>query len=170
MGRLPQNKEMLGMSLNPTNGKLELRRKRLVPFCPQDPPFLLHCEAQPLTSAKNLIKRILDPNPLTRITIPDILENEWFKKGYRPPDFEQGEDMKLKGDKTGRKGHLYATRKDSALFWSIGIVYRGFQFLHRFSGVDIRVVIADNSGDGSSAKARLSFKINWIKFLFLSEA
>ncbi|KAF9588705.1 hypothetical protein IFM89_014581, partial [Coptis chinensis] len=98
-----------------------------------------------------------------RITIPDILENEWFKKGYRPPDFEQGEDvslddvvavfndskglvsretrftsqrpaneimskieeaakplgfnvhknnykMKLKGDKTGRKGHLNATR------------------------------------------------------------
>ncbi|KAF9622571.1 hypothetical protein IFM89_032136, partial [Coptis chinensis] len=47
------------------------------------------------SSAKNLIKRILDPNPLTRITIPDILENEWFKKGYRPPDFEQGEDVSL---------------------------------------------------------------------------
>ncbi|KAF9593077.1 hypothetical protein IFM89_020141 [Coptis chinensis] len=47
------------------------------------------------SSATNLIKRILDPNPLTRITIPDILENEWFKKGYRPPDFEQGEDVSL---------------------------------------------------------------------------
>nr|XP_029119892.1 CBL-interacting protein kinase 9 isoform X5 [Elaeis guineensis] len=94
-----------------------------------------------------------------RITIPQILEDEWFTKGYKPPCFEQGEDvsledvdavfndseglvkretrftsqcppneimakieeaakplgfnvskhnykMKLKGDKTGRKGHL----------------------------------------------------------------
>ncbi|KAF9606164.1 hypothetical protein IFM89_023257 [Coptis chinensis] len=47
------------------------------------------------SSAKNLNKRILDHNPLTRITIPNILENEWFKKGYIPPDFEQGEDVSL---------------------------------------------------------------------------
>ncbi|XP_074575999.1 CBL-interacting protein kinase 23-like [Curcuma longa] len=40
------------------------------------------------TSAKKLIKRILDPNPQTRITIPQIIENEWFKKGYQPPQFE----------------------------------------------------------------------------------
>ncbi|XP_056160421.1 CBL-interacting serine/threonine-protein kinase 9 isoform X6 [Syzygium oleosum] len=116
------------------------------------------------SGAKNLIKRILDPSPLTlnlfqRITIPEIREDEWFKKGYRPPRFEQEEEvnlddidaafndsqdlvkretrfasqhpaneimskieetakplgfnvhkrnykMKLRGDKTGRKGHL----------------------------------------------------------------
>ncbi|KAH9324048.1 hypothetical protein KI387_004226, partial [Taxus chinensis] len=34
--------------------------------------------------ARNLIKRILDPNPKTRITIPEIIENEWFKQGYCP--------------------------------------------------------------------------------------
>uniref|UniRef100_A0A0C9S9R3 non-specific serine/threonine protein kinase n=1 Tax=Wollemia nobilis TaxID=56998 RepID=A0A0C9S9R3_9CONI len=34
--------------------------------------------------ARTLIKRILDPNPKTRITIPEILENEWFKLGYSP--------------------------------------------------------------------------------------
>ncbi|KAJ8748455.1 hypothetical protein K2173_003350 [Erythroxylum novogranatense] len=45
--------------------------------------------------AKNLIMRILDPNPLTRITIPEILEDEWFKKGYKPPQFEQEEDVNL---------------------------------------------------------------------------
>uniref|UniRef100_A0A7N0UY64 non-specific serine/threonine protein kinase n=1 Tax=Kalanchoe fedtschenkoi TaxID=63787 RepID=A0A7N0UY64_KALFE len=44
------------------------------------------------TGARKLIKRILDPNPLTRITIPELLENEWFKKGYRPPYFEEGND------------------------------------------------------------------------------
>ncbi|PIA48782.1 hypothetical protein AQUCO_01300011v1 [Aquilegia coerulea] len=47
------------------------------------------------SNAKKLISRILDPNPLTRITIPDILENEWFKKGYKPPDFKQGEGVSL---------------------------------------------------------------------------
>lgn len=41
------------------------------------------------TSAKKLIKRILDPNHMTRITIGEVIENEWFKKGYKPPSFEQ---------------------------------------------------------------------------------
>ncbi|XP_022146606.1 CBL-interacting serine/threonine-protein kinase 23 [Momordica charantia] len=43
------------------------------------------------SSAKKLIKRILDPNPLTRITIAEVLENEWFKKGYKAPAFENAE-------------------------------------------------------------------------------
>uniref|UniRef100_A0A5B6Z1T4 non-specific serine/threonine protein kinase n=1 Tax=Davidia involucrata TaxID=16924 RepID=A0A5B6Z1T4_DAVIN len=43
------------------------------------------------SSAKKLIKRILDPNPLTRITIAEVIENEWFKKGYKPPTFEQAD-------------------------------------------------------------------------------
>ncbi|KAK5784217.1 hypothetical protein PVK06_038737 [Gossypium arboreum] len=47
------------------------------------------------SGARNLIKRILDPNPLTRITIPEILQDEWFKKGYKPPKFEQDEDVNL---------------------------------------------------------------------------
>ncbi|KAF1870357.1 hypothetical protein Lal_00003563 [Lupinus albus] len=41
------------------------------------------------SNAKKLIKRILDPNPATRITIAEVIENEWFKKGYKPPRFEQ---------------------------------------------------------------------------------
>ncbi|XP_074558458.1 CBL-interacting protein kinase 9-like [Curcuma longa] len=47
------------------------------------------------SAAKKLIARILDPNPLTRITIPQILSDEWFKKGYKPPSFEHGEDVSL---------------------------------------------------------------------------
>ncbi|KAE8726135.1 CBL-interacting serine/threonine-protein kinase 23 [Hibiscus syriacus] len=30
-----------------------------------------------------------------RITVPEILEDEWFKKGYKPPQFEQEEDINL---------------------------------------------------------------------------
>uniref|UniRef100_A0A0D6QW54 non-specific serine/threonine protein kinase n=1 Tax=Araucaria cunninghamii TaxID=56994 RepID=A0A0D6QW54_ARACU len=47
------------------------------------------------SNAKKLITRILDPNPKTRITIPEILENEWFKKGYKPPKFKEEEDVNL---------------------------------------------------------------------------
>ncbi|XP_075519059.1 CBL-interacting serine/threonine-protein kinase 9-like isoform X2 [Primulina tabacum] len=47
------------------------------------------------SNAKRLIKRILDPNPLTRITIPEILENDWFKKDYKQPCFRQEEDVNL---------------------------------------------------------------------------
>lgn len=38
--------------------------------------------------AKRFLTRILDPNPLTRITISEILEDEWFRKGYKPPVFD----------------------------------------------------------------------------------
>ncbi|KAH0465956.1 hypothetical protein IEQ34_006059 [Dendrobium chrysotoxum] len=37
---------------------------------------------------KRLLTRILDPNPVTRITISEILEDEWFKKGDKPPVFD----------------------------------------------------------------------------------
>jgi serine/threonine protein kinase len=46
------------------------------------------CPAWFSTSAKKLIKRILEPNPQKRITISEVIENEWFKKGYQPPNFE----------------------------------------------------------------------------------
>ncbi|KAF4357781.1 hypothetical protein G4B88_025016 [Cannabis sativa] len=46
-------------------------------------------------SAMKLIARILDPNPMTRITIPEILEDEWFKKDYKPPVFDEKEDTNL---------------------------------------------------------------------------
>ncbi|KAG9157020.1 hypothetical protein Leryth_009053 [Lithospermum erythrorhizon] len=46
-------------------------------------------------SAMKLIVRILDPNPMTRITIAEILEDEWFKKDYKPPVFSEKEDTNL---------------------------------------------------------------------------
>ncbi|KAH9331094.1 hypothetical protein KI387_003202, partial [Taxus chinensis] len=47
------------------------------------------------SSVKKLISRILDPNPKTRITASKILENEWFKKDYKPPEFQEDEDVNL---------------------------------------------------------------------------
>ncbi|CAL9782444.1 unnamed protein product [Musa acuminata subsp. burmannicoides] len=45
--------------------------------------------------AMKLLSRILDPNPVTRITIPEILKDDWFKKGYKPPVFEEKYDANL---------------------------------------------------------------------------
>ncbi|CAN6206521.1 unnamed protein product [Urochloa humidicola] len=39
--------------------------------------------------AKRLITRILDPNPSTRIKVPQVLKDPWFKKGYKPPAFDE---------------------------------------------------------------------------------
>ncbi|KAK2965516.1 hypothetical protein RJ640_008866, partial [Escallonia rubra] len=47
------------------------------------------------SASKKLIMRILDPNPITRIKIQEILDNDWFQKAYKPPHFEQGEDVNL---------------------------------------------------------------------------
>ncbi|KAF7836866.1 CBL-interacting serine/threonine-protein kinase 1 isoform X1 [Senna tora] len=45
--------------------------------------------------AQNLIRRILDPSPITRITLAGIKEDEWFRKKYVPanPEDEEEEDV-----------------------------------------------------------------------------
>ncbi|KAI3926889.1 hypothetical protein MKX01_032804 [Papaver californicum] len=45
--------------------------------------------------ARKLITRILDPNPETRIIIPELLEDLWFKKGFKPPVFEEKDHTHL---------------------------------------------------------------------------
>uniref|UniRef100_A0A7N0UYK5 non-specific serine/threonine protein kinase n=1 Tax=Kalanchoe fedtschenkoi TaxID=63787 RepID=A0A7N0UYK5_KALFE len=42
--------------------------------------------------AQNMIRRILDPNPATRITMEQIKEDEWFKQGYNPACPDDDED------------------------------------------------------------------------------
>ncbi|WOL07889.1 CBL-interacting protein kinase 23-like isoform X1 [Canna indica] len=68
------------------------------------------------TSAKKLIQRILDPNPQTRITIQQIIENEWFKKGYQPPRFETADvnldDVDAIFDESGEVANLVVERRD----------------------------------------------------------
>lgn len=55
------------------------------------------------SSVKNLLKRILVVNPLNRITIREILDDEWFKQDIPnyllPPDFSHVNDKKIEYDK-----------------------------------------------------------------------
>ena len=45
---------------------------------------------------------------MQRITIPDILEDEWFKKDYKSPSFDEKEDANL--------DDVEAVFKDSEVF------------------------------------------------------
>ncbi|KAJ4883603.1 Pentatricopeptide repeat-containing protein [Raphanus sativus] len=47
------------------------------------------------SGAKNLIVRMLDPKPTTRITIPEILDDAWFKKDYKPAVSEENKEANL---------------------------------------------------------------------------
>ncbi|KAG6535402.1 CBL-interacting protein kinase 19-like [Zingiber officinale] len=42
---------------------------------------------------KRLLHRLLDTNPRTRITIPEIMEDNWFKKGFRHVQFYTEDDQ-----------------------------------------------------------------------------
>ncbi|KAL5994818.1 CBL-interacting serine/threonine-protein kinase 3 [Asimina triloba] len=66
--------------------------------------------------AMKLISRILDPNPMTRITIPEILEDEWFKKGFKQPAFDEKYDANLDDVnavfKDSREHHVVETKEE----------------------------------------------------------
>ncbi|CAN8290652.1 unnamed protein product [Cochlearia groenlandica] len=70
-------------------------------------------------SAKKLIKRILDPNPATRITFAEVIENEWFKKGYKAPKYENAnvtlDDVDAIFDESGESKNLVVERREDGL-------------------------------------------------------
>ncbi|KAH7657776.1 Non-specific serine/threonine protein kinase protein [Dioscorea alata] len=41
------------------------------------------------TDVRRLLSRLLDPNPSTRITMAKLMENSWFKKGFKPVEGHQ---------------------------------------------------------------------------------
>ncbi|KAI5065327.1 hypothetical protein GOP47_0020022 [Adiantum capillus-veneris] len=45
------------------------------------------------SGARKLISMMLNPDPQLRITIPEILEDSWFKANYRPPKFAEIMDI-----------------------------------------------------------------------------
>ncbi|GAB2224086.1 hypothetical protein Droror1_Dr00004833 [Drosera rotundifolia] len=46
-------------------------------------------------NARKFMKRILDPKPVNRITISEILQDEWFKRDYQPPKFSLEEGVNI---------------------------------------------------------------------------
>ncbi|XP_044501166.1 CBL-interacting serine/threonine-protein kinase 9-like isoform X2 [Mangifera indica] len=83
-------------------------------------------------AARKFIQRILDPNPLTRITIPEILNDEWFIKGYKPPQFDMEEDVNLDDVDAvfnDSKEHLVRERKEKPVSMNaFGLISRAQSF------------------------------------------
>ncbi|MCO5613432.1 hypothetical protein L7F22_067708 [Adiantum nelumboides] len=53
------------------------------------------CPAWFSPGAKKLIMRILTPNPKHRIDVPQIFQDSWFRKGYKPEKHTSFQDVKL---------------------------------------------------------------------------
>lgn len=50
--------------------------------------------------AQDILRKILDPNPITRIDVEGIRAHEWFKQGYAPavPFNDEEEDISMDED------------------------------------------------------------------------
>jgi len=95
------------------------------------------------SGAKKLIKRILDPNPLTRISISEILEDDWFKKGYKPAHFREDEDVNLDDIDAvfnDSKEHLVTERKEKP------VSMNAFELISRSQGFSLENLFEKQMG------------------------
>ncbi|KAG0501574.1 hypothetical protein HPP92_001646 [Vanilla planifolia] len=97
------------------------------------------------TNAKKLIKKILDPNPQTRITIAEILENEWFKKGYQPPRFETAEisldDVNAVFSESGEAANFVVEQREER-----PAVMNAFELISTSQGLNLGVLFEKQMG------------------------
>ncbi|XP_077243803.1 CBL-interacting serine/threonine-protein kinase 23-like isoform X2 [Tasmannia lanceolata] len=98
------------------------------------------------SSAKKLITRILEPNPLTRITIPEVIENEWFKKGYKPPDFETPDTTSLDDvhaifDESGEAVNLVVERREER-----PVLMNAFELISTSQGLNLSTLFEKQMG------------------------
>ncbi len=100
------------------------------------------------SSAKKLIKRILDPSPSTRITISEVVENEWFKKGYQPPRFEQ-EDVSLDDldaifSETGESPNFVVERREERS--TAPVTMNAFELISKSQGLNLSSLFEKQMG------------------------
>lgn len=96
------------------------------------------------SGARRLICRILDPNPDTRITIPEILENEWFRKGYSPPQFQEDEASSLEDVDAvfnDSKEHLVTERKEKQ-----PVMMNAFELISMSEGLNLSNLFEKQQG------------------------
>lgn len=103
------------------------------------------------SSAKKLIQRILDPNPSTRITIAEVVENEWFKKGYKPPVFEEPDiavdDVDAIFDQTMHSGNLVVERREERPVGSPNpVTMNAFELISTSQGLNLGTLFEKQMG------------------------
>ncbi|PSS11781.1 CBL-interacting serine/threonine-protein kinase [Actinidia chinensis var. chinensis] len=105
------------------------------------------CPSWLSSSAKKLIKRILDPSPMTRITIAELIENEWFKKGYKPPTFEQADvsldDVDAVFDESGDTQNLVVERREER---ATPVSMNAFELISKSQGLNLSSLFETQMG------------------------
>ncbi|CAH2034476.1 unnamed protein product [Thlaspi arvense] len=90
-------------------------------------------------SAKKLIKRILDPSPATRITFAEVIQNEWFNKGYKAPKFENAnvslDDVDAIFDESGESKNLVVERREEGL--KTPVTMNAFELISTSQGLNL---------------------------------
>ncbi|KAL0392220.1 UNVERIFIED_CONTAM: CBL-interacting serine/threonine-protein kinase [Sesamum radiatum] len=87
--------------------------------------------------AKNLIKRILDPNPHTRITIGEIKENDWFKQDYTPLDPMEEEEEEVNACNDDEVSSINETPSDGERDPDSPTLINAFQLIGMSSCLDL---------------------------------
>ncbi|KAL9266737.1 CBL-interacting protein kinase 32-like protein [Drosera capensis] len=91
-------------------------------------------------SARKLLARILDPNPMTRISIPELLEDEWFKKDYKRPVFKDKEETSsddVDAAFRGSEEHEVTEKKEEPA------AMNAFEFIAMSRGLNLRNLFDD---------------------------
>ncbi|KAF0909160.1 hypothetical protein E2562_032209, partial [Oryza meyeriana var. granulata] len=110
------------------------------------------------TSAKKLIKKILDPNPSTRITIADLIKNEWFKKGYQPPRFETADvnldDVNFIFNESGDQAQLVVERREER-----PSVMNAFELISTSQGLNLGTLFEKQSQGSVKRETRFASRL-----------
>uniref|UniRef100_A0A0D3GMC1 non-specific serine/threonine protein kinase n=3 Tax=Oryza TaxID=4527 RepID=A0A0D3GMC1_9ORYZ len=110
------------------------------------------------TSAKKLIKKILDPNPSTRITIAELINNEWFKKGYQPPRFETADvnldDINSIFNESGDQTQLVVERREER-----PSVMNAFELISTSQGLNLGTLFEKQSQGSVKRETRFASRL-----------
>ncbi|EPS72100.1 hypothetical protein M569_02656 [Genlisea aurea] len=91
--------------------------------------------------ATNLINRILDPDPRTRITIDQIKQDEWFKEDYAPLDSDDDDDEEdeeaERASCMGTDDEIHETPSDAEKEPGSPHIINAFQLIGMSSSLDL---------------------------------
>jgi len=84
------------------------------------------------SEVRRLVVRLLDPNPRTRITVPQLMEDPWFRRDFKRPQANNDIDVGLLDD------------VDSAFFTPEPACLNAFDIISRSPGFSLSGLFKDN--------------------------
>ncbi|KAM6544906.1 hypothetical protein CsatB_025642 [Cannabis sativa] len=88
--------------------------------------------------AQNMIRKILDPNPVTRITMENIKSDEWFQQCYAPPNaYEEEEEEDTYTDNDDPCSIHHVTSEEENRTSDSPVLINAFQLIGMSSCLDL---------------------------------